>query len=111
MVSGGEYTNTSRPFVVLSARKTPFTLDEAISLPELHLPSCGSIFPYMMQSIAHWGPGVMFPGFCVPNFIKTHNRTHWLARIHFMSTKKLIHFDSRNTPAHTGYSQGMLSIP
>jgi hypothetical protein len=48
-----------------------------------------------------------------------HAQTHTLAaksfkvttRIHFMLTKKLIHFDPRNTPAHTGCSQGMLNIP
>jgi hypothetical protein len=31
--------------------------------------------------------------------------------IHFMSTKKLLHFDLRNTQEHTGYSQGMLRSP
>jgi hypothetical protein len=33
-----------KTFAVPSARKTPFTLDEAICLPELHLPS----FPYVI---------------------------------------------------------------
>jgi hypothetical protein len=28
-------------------RKTPLTLDEAISLSELHLPSCGRVFSYV----------------------------------------------------------------
>jgi hypothetical protein len=46
-----------KTFAVKSARKTPFTLDKAISLPELHLPSCGSIFSYVMENIAHWESG------------------------------------------------------
>jgi hypothetical protein len=46
-------------------------------------------------------------------------QTHTLAgkslkvttRIHFVSTKKLIHFDLKKALAHTGYSEGMVSIP
>jgi hypothetical protein len=107
-----------KAFAVLSARKTPSTLDEAISLPELHLPSCGRIFPQVTQNTAHWEPGD-----CVSrllcSYLHQNMQTHTLAGkslkvttwIHFMSTKKLIHFDPRNTPAHTGCSQGMLSIP
>jgi hypothetical protein len=47
-------TKHLKAFAVPLARKTPFTLDEAIFLPELHLPSCGRIFPYVMLNIAHW---------------------------------------------------------
>jgi hypothetical protein len=46
-----------KPFAVQSARKSPITLDEEISLPELHLPSLGAYSVVWMQSIAHWKPG------------------------------------------------------
>jgi hypothetical protein len=52
---------------VPSACKSQITLDEEISLPELHLPSL-----VWLQNIAHWKPGVVIPAFCFLNFIKTH---------------------------------------
>jgi hypothetical protein len=70
------------------------------------------------KNIVNWEPGGCVPGFCVPNSIKT-CKLHTMAaksfkvttRMHFMLTKKSIHFDPRNTPAHTVCSQGMLNIP
>jgi hypothetical protein len=40
-------TKNLKLLTVPSARKIPLTLGEAISLPELHLPSCGRIIPYV----------------------------------------------------------------
>jgi hypothetical protein len=50
--------NHLKPFAVQSDRKSPVTLDEEISLPELHLPSLGAYSLVGMQNIAHWKPGV-----------------------------------------------------
>jgi hypothetical protein len=36
-----------KPFAVKSSRKTPLTLDEAKFLSELHLPSCGRVWPHV----------------------------------------------------------------
>jgi hypothetical protein len=71
-----------------------------------------------MQNTAHWEPGGCYSSLLCSS-LHQNTQTHTLVikslkltrRIHFMSTKKLIHFDLRSTPAHTGYTQWLLSIP
>jgi hypothetical protein len=46
-----------KPFAVQSARKSQITLNEKISLSELHLPSLGAYSLVWMQNIVHWRPG------------------------------------------------------
>jgi hypothetical protein len=46
-----------KPFAVQLARKCPITLNEEISLTELHLPSLSAYSLVWMQNIAHWKPG------------------------------------------------------
>jgi hypothetical protein len=54
-----------KPFAVPSAKKNPLTFDEAISLPELYLPSCGSIFPYVDAKYSTLGPReLLFQALC-----------------------------------------------
>jgi hypothetical protein len=65
---------------VPSVRKTPLTLDEATSISEQHLPSCGRVFPYVDPKYTTLGKRGCFLGFCVPYFNKPLKRTHWLAR-------------------------------
>jgi hypothetical protein len=48
-----------KDFAVPSARETTLTLDEAIFLPELHLPSCGRIFPYVDAKYSTLGISVL----------------------------------------------------
>jgi hypothetical protein len=103
------------PFAVQSASKSQITLNEEVSLWELHLPSLCAYSLVWMQNIAHWKPGVVIPGFCFAIFIKRHKLSQVLARasndqcIHFMSTKKLIEFDPRSIEEHTGCTPWMLS--
>jgi hypothetical protein len=65
---------------VQSAWKSPITLDEEISLPELHLPSLDAYSLLRMQNITHWIPWVVIPGFYFPNFTKAHIFSQGLAR-------------------------------
>jgi hypothetical protein len=94
---------------VPSFRKTQLTFDEAISLPELHLPSCGMIIPYVDAKYITLGSrGLLFQGFL---FLTSSKHTlvgkslKIIRSIHFMPPKKLTHFDPRSTPAHTEYTQ------
>jgi hypothetical protein len=100
------------PIVIPSAMKTHF---KAISLWEQHLPSPEAI-PLCGHKVYQTGnQGFVIPGFSVPNFMKTCKLSGKILKlttgIHFMSTKKLIHFHPRNTVDHTGDSKWMLSIP
>jgi hypothetical protein len=65
---------------VQSSRKSQKTLNDEISLPELHLPSLGAYSFVWMQNIANWEKGVVIPAFCFPNFIKTIKLSQGLAR-------------------------------
>jgi hypothetical protein len=69
-------TKTSQALCSSISQETPLTLDEATSLSELHLPSCGRVFIMWMQNTPHWEKGDVIPGFCVPNFNKPHKHTH-----------------------------------
>jgi hypothetical protein len=88
-----------KPFAVVSAMKSQITLKEEISLLEIHLPTLCAYSLVWMQNIAHWKPGFVIPGFWIPNFLKTHIVSLGVARhqsdqcIHFISTKKFMHFD------------------
>jgi hypothetical protein len=76
----GEYKKCLKLFALPSARKTPFTLDEASSLSEQHFPS-PELIPLCGHKVYHTGnQRAVIPGFSVPNFIKTCKNTQWLAR-------------------------------
>jgi hypothetical protein len=64
---------------VPSARKTPLTLNEALSLPELHLPSCGMIVPYVDAKYSTlWTMGLLFQAFVFLTSSKhTNPHTGW----------------------------------
>jgi hypothetical protein len=68
------------PFTGKSARKIPLNLGEATSFSQLHLSSCGRVFPYVDAKCHTVRTRGCFLGFCVPNFNKTSKRTRWLAR-------------------------------
>jgi hypothetical protein len=73
-------TKTPQALCIAIGQEGQKTLNEEISLPELHLPSMVHI-PLCGCKIQHAGnQGVVIPGFCFPNFIKTHKFSHWLAR-------------------------------
>jgi hypothetical protein len=65
-----------------------------------------------MQIMAHWEAGGCYFGLLCSS-LHQNTETHTLAgknlkvprRIHFMSPKKLIHFDLRSTPTYTGYTE------
>jgi hypothetical protein len=99
-------------FAVPLARKTLLTLDEAISLPELHLSSCGKLFHYVDAKYSTLVTRDYYYRLLCSS-LHQNTQTHTLAgknlkvprRIHFMSPKKLIHFDLRSTPTYTGYTE------
>jgi hypothetical protein len=72
--------NCLNPIALPSARRTPFTLEEAISLWEQHLPSPESIPLCGCKVYNIRDQAVVIPGFSVPNLIKPHNHTPWRAR-------------------------------
>jgi hypothetical protein len=105
-------------FAVPSARKTPLTLEEAISLPEQHLPSCRMIFPYVNAKYSTMSNrGLLFQAFVLLTSSKhTNPHTGWQkpqsdCKEFTSCQQKLIHVLPRNTLAHTGYTQRLLSIP
>jgi hypothetical protein len=55
-------------------------LNEEISLPELYLPSLGLNSLLWMQIKYTGNQGVLIPGFCFPNFIKTQKFSQEMAR-------------------------------
>jgi hypothetical protein len=102
---------------VPSVRITPLTLEKSISLPELHLPSCGMIFPYVRSKYSTLGTRNCYSRLLC-SLLHQNTQTHTLAGkslkvtriIHFMSSKKLIHFVPRSTQACPGCTQWLLSI-
>jgi hypothetical protein len=78
--------------------KTPQALCSSISLENFINFGCGN-FPLKTTAPILWEMQTM----------QTHTQAGKSLKgttlIHLMFTKTLIHFDLRNTPAHTGYSQ------